>query len=292
MKKTLESKYKIVGWLFVLPATLMLILFSFYPMVQALFLSLHAGLGDNLRFAGLKNYIRLLQDETFLAALKNVFTYLIFQVPTMLFFAIILATILNDKTLKCKGIFRTIIFLPCVTALVSSALIFKSLFSIDGIVNTIFLSWGLLAEPKNWLTDPFWAKIIIIITILWRWTGYNTVFFLAGLQNIDTSIYEAAHIDGSSSVQTFFTITIPLLKPIILLTGILSTNGTLQLFDEVVNITGGGPGNATITISQYIFNLSFKYNPQFGYAAAVSYTILIIVAILSLIQLKYSAKKD
>lgn len=290
-KKTLEMKYKNAGWRFVMPAAMLIFILSFYPMVRAFFLSLQSGLANNLHFSGLRNYIRLFQDEKFLASVRNVFIYLVFQVPIMLFLALILASILNDRKLKCKGLFRTMVFLPCATALVSSALIFKSLFALDGLVNTWLLSLGVLSEPKNWLQDPVWAKIIIIITITWRWTGYNTVFFLAGLQNIETSVYEAARIDGASPVQSFFRITLPLLKPVILLTAVMSTNGTLQLFDEVQNITGGGPGNETLTISQYIYKLSFVYNPQFGYAAAVSYMILIMVAILSFIQIKVGDKK-
>ena len=150
---------------------------------------------------------------------------------------------------------------------------------------------NILSSPINWLGHPVWAKVVIILVITWRWTGYNTIFYLAGFQNIDTSIYEAARIDGASETQQFFRITIPLLKPVILLTAIMSTNGTLQLFDEVKNITAGGPGNATMTISNYIYDLSFKYNPQFGYAAAVSYSILIMVAILSFIQMKVGDSK-
>jgi lactose/L-arabinose transport system permease protein len=290
-KRTLEMKYKSAGWRFVMPAAILIFALCFYPMVQAFFLSLQSGLANNLHFTGLRNYIRLFQDDQFIASVKNVFIYLVFQVPVMLFLALVLASILNDKKLKYKGIFRTMVFLPCATALVSSALIFKSLFSLDGLANTWLLGLGILSEPKNWLQDPVWAKIIIIFTITWRWTGYNTVFFLAGLQNIDTSVYEAARIDGASPMQSFFKITLPLLKPVILLTAIMSTNGTLQLFDEVQNITGGGPGNATLTISQYIYKLSFVLNPQFGYAAAVSYAILIMVAILAFIQIKVGDKQ-
>ena len=118
------------------------------------------------------------------------------------------------------------------------------------------------------------------------------VFYLAGLQNIEYSIYEAAMIDGASAIKTFFKITVPLLKPTILLTAIMSTNGTLQLFDESVNLTNGGPANATITMSHYIYNLSFKYVPNFGYAAAMSYLILILVAVLALIQMKVGDRRD
>lgn len=290
--KSLERKYKIAGWYFVMPASLLIFLFSFIPMVRAFILSLQSGVGNNLSFCGIKNYVRLFQDEKFIASLKNVIIYFAFQVPTMLFIAIILACILNDKKLKFKGLFRTIIFLPCATSLVASALIFKSLFALDGLVNVLLVNHNFISQPINWLTHPVWAKVIVIFTITWRWTGYNTVFFLAGLQGIEYSIYEAARIDGASTVQTFFRITLPQLKPVVLLTAIMSTNGTLQLFDEVKNLTGGGPGNATITISQYIYDLSFKYNPQFGYAAAVSYAILIIVALLSFIQIILADRKE
>lgn len=290
--KSLERKYKIAGWYFVAPASLLIFLFSFIPMVRAFILSLQSGVGNNLSFCGIKNYVRLFQDEKFIASLKNVIIYFAFQVPIMLFIAIILACILNDKKLKFKGLFRTIVFLPCATSLVASALIFKSLFALDGLVNVLLVNHNFISQPINWLTHPVWAKVIVIFTITWRWTGYNTVFFLAGLQGIEYSIYEAARIDGASTVQTFFRITLPQLKPVVLLTAIMSTNGTLQLFDEVKNLTGGGPGNATITISQYIYDLSFKYNPQFGYAAAVSYAILIIVALLSFIQIILADRKE
>ena len=289
--RSLERKYSIAGWNFVAPASILIFIMSFYPMIQSFILSLKSGMGNNLQFSGLRNYMRLFQDEMFIAAVKNVFIYFVFQVPIMLFLALILASILNDPKLKYKGLFRTLVFLPCATSLVSSALIFKSLFSLDGLVNVLFVKWGLLDEAFNWLDDPIWAKVVIILTITWRWTGYNTVFFLAGLQNIDLSIYEAARIDGANPIQSFFKITLPSLKPVILLTAIMSTNGTLQLFDEVRNLTGGGPGNATLTISQYIYNLSFRFNPQFGYAATVSYAILILVAVLSFIQLKVGDKE-
>jgi lactose/L-arabinose transport system permease protein len=259
-------------------------------MVQAFILSLQSGLGNNLRFTGIRNYRRLFEDGTFLSSVANVFQYLIIQVPVMLFLALILASILNYDKLKFKGFFRTLIFLPCATALVSSAMIFRSFFAPDGIVNFFLLKTGLISSAISWLSHPIFAKLIIILVITWRWTGYNTIFYLAGLQNIDYAVYEAARIDGASPAQQFFKITLPLLKPVILLTSIMSTNGTLQLFDEVKNLTRGGPGTATGTISLYIYDLSFVYNPQFGYASAVSYAILIMVALLSFVQMKAGDK--
>jgi len=290
-KITLTKKINLYGWLFVIPAALLIIILNFYPMIQAFLMSLQTGSGNNLKFTGISNYRRLFIDPLFLKSVGNVLIYLVFQVPIMLAFALILASILNEKTLRFKGLFRTMIFLPCATALVSSAMIFRSLFSVDGFVNTMLVRLGIFEVPFAWLSDPTWAKVIIVLAITWRWTGYNMIFYLAGLQNIDYEIYEAARIDGASAASQFTKITLPLLKPVILLTTIMSTNGTLQLFDEVRNITNGGPAMETLTISQYIYNLSFVYNPRFGYASTVSYAIFIMVAILAFAQLKIGEKK-
>jgi len=287
----LEKKYALWGWFFVAPASILIFCFSFMPMIQAAYLSLHKGIANNLTFNGINNYFRLMQDAQFKRAVGNVFIYLIVQVPVMLLFALILASILNSKNLPGKGFFRTLVFLPCAISLAAAAIIFKSIYSLDGLANFVLTSLKIIREPINWLADPFWAKVVIIIVITWRWTGYNTIFYLAGFQNIPSEVYEAARIDGANVVQQFFRLTLPLLKPVIILTSIMSTNGTLQLFDEPRIITGGGPSNATLSISQYIYSMSFVNNPQFGYAAAASYTILFMVAILSLIQLKLGDRK-
>lgn len=289
-KGALYKRNNIIGWSFTIFSIILIITFVFYPMIQAFITSLKSGMGNNLNFVGITNYKRLFDDETFKKAVINTLIYLIVQVPIMILLALFISVLLNDRDLKGKGFFRTAIFLPCVTSLVAYSVIFKSLFSNDGLMNKILMSIHLISSPIEWLTSPLWAKVTIIIAITWRWTGYNMIFYLAGLQNIDPSIYEAAEIDGASPVEKFFNITIPLLKPIILFTTITSTTGTLQLFDEVMNITKGGPGNASTTISQYIYNLSFKYSPNFGYAAAVSYTIVFMIVILSLIQFKMAGE--
>ncbi|MFG6150173.1 carbohydrate ABC transporter permease [Halobacillus sp. B23F22_1] len=275
-----------IGWFFILLAVAGITLFYFYPMVRALLLSFQSGMGANLEYVGLNNYIRLFSDPTFIAALTNTFIYLLIQVPIMILLALFFSVLLNDATLKFKGFFRTAIFLPCVTSLVAYAVIFKYLFGVDGLINQFLMNLSIISQPLNWLSDPLLAKITIIAAITWRWTGYNMIFYLSALQNIDRSMYEAAKIDGATSFQQFFYITVPMLKPIILFTSIISTIGTLQIFDEIMNITNGGPGNATLSISMYIYNLSFEYSPDFGYAATVSYVIVILVVILSLIQFK------
>lgn len=208
----------------------------------------------------------------------------------MLVLALILAQLLNSPKIRCKGLFRTLIFLPCATSLVSYSMIFKSLFAPDGVVNRVLTGIGL--SSVDWFQSTWPARWVIVIALIWRWTGYNMVFYLSGMQGIDDSIYESAQIDGASAFARFRYITLPMLKPIILFTTINSTIGTLQLFDEVVNITDGGPANATITISQYIYNTMFKYNSNFGYASAISYVIVILVVVLSFIQMKVGDKND
>ena len=290
---TMERKQSAAGWAFLTPATLMIFVFSFYPMVQAFLTSMKRGLPTALTYCDplWRNYQRMLSDKVFVQSVTNTLAYLIIQVPIMLVLAVIFATLLNNKDLKFRGLFRTCIFLPCATGLVAYSMIFRTLFTYDGMVNALLMNIGILSEPINWLNDPFYAKVVIIVGLVWRWTGYNMIFYLSGMQSIDYSIYEAARIDGANQFRQLVNITIPLLKPIILVTAIMSTNGTLQLFDESVNLTRGGPANMTITMSHYIYNTMFTKNPNFGYAAAMSFVILIMVAVLSAIQTKVGDKR-
>ena len=293
MKKkglNMEQKRNLTGWAFLLPAALLIFVFCFYPMVQALILSFQKGTGSAVQPAGFANYARILKDATFQQCLFNTIFYFVIQVPIMLILALILAQLLNSPDIKGKGIYRTMIFLPCATSLVSYSMIFKSLFANDGLVNRVLSTVGI--PTVDWFQNAWAARWVIVIALVWRWTGYNMVFYIAGLQNIDYSIYEAARIDGASPLQQFVHLTIPLLKPTILLTAIMSTSGTLQLFDESVNLTAGGPGKATMTLTHYIYNISFVETPKFNYAAALSVFILVVVAVLSAIQMKVGDKRD
>ena len=286
----MEQKRNLTGWAFLLPASILIFVFCFYPMVQALILSFQKGTGSAVQPAGFANYARILKDATFQQCLFNTIFYFVIKVPIMLILALILAQLLNSPDIKGKGIYRTMIFLPCATSLVSYSMIFKSLFANDGLVNRVLSTVGI--PTVDWFQNAWAARWVIVIALIWRWTGYNMVFYLAGLQNIDYSIYEAARIDGASPIQQFIHLTIPLLKPTILLTAIMSTSGTLQLFDESVNLTAGGPGKATMTLTHYIYNISFVETPKFNYAAALSVFILVVVAVLSAIQMKVGDKRD
>ncbi len=290
----MHQKQNLIGWAFLIPATLLIIWLSFYPMARAFLVSLMRGRPTALEYSEplIRNYQFLIKDGVFAQSVVNTVIYLIVQVPVMLVLALIFASLLNRRDLKLKGLFRTCIFLPCATALVSYSIIFRSMFAYDGMVNALLMKIGILQEPLNWLNDPITARAVIIIALIWRWTGYNMIFYLAAMQSIDYSVYEAARIDGAGPMTQLFRITIPLLKPVILVTAIISTNGTLQLFDESFNLTKGGPANATITMSHYIYNTMFQNNPNFGYAAAMSFVILLLVAVLSVIQMKVGDKRE
>ncbi|HOP24568.1 MAG TPA: sugar ABC transporter permease [Defluviitoga sp.] len=286
------------GWVFISLSIIFIGLFIFYPLIYSLYLSFFSTKGAMKNFVGFGNYKRLFQDNYFILSVKNILVILVIQVPIMLFLALIFAFLLNDPKLKFKGVFRTALFLPAVSSLIAYSVVFKMMFSSEGLINNMLMKMHIIKEPIRWLLDPFWSKVTLIIAMTWRWTGYNMMLYLAGLQNIPQEIYEAAEIDGAGKVAQFFKITIPLLKPIILFTTILSTIGTLQLFDEPMMLAAGvttgssvGPGNSLLTPSVYIYNVSFKYVPNFGYASAISYMIVIISVILSLIQFKVAGEE-
>ena len=283
-KSQIARNEQINGWAFLMPALVLIGIFMIYPILWSLWMSFQTGRGMQLSFGGLANITRLTQDPVFIRALTNTMIFLAIQVPVMLVLALLFANALNNSKLWGRGFFRTAIFLPCVTSLVAYSVIFKSMFAGDGVINQTLLGLNIIDNPIAWLADPFWAKFVIVTAITWRWTGYNMIFYLAAMQNIDRSIYEAARIDGVPAWARFWYITVPMLKPVILFTSVISTIGTLQLFDEPNLLTQGGPSDSTLTLSMYIYNLSFRFMPSFGYAATVSYVIVVLVALLSLLQ--------
>jgi len=290
---TIGRKRGLIGWAFLSVAALLIFWMSFYPLIRAFLLALQTGAGARMRYADpiWLNFGRLVEDPQLRQVVSNTFLYLLVQVPLMILMGLILASMLNDPKLKGRAIFRTAIFLPCAIGLVSYSLIFRQLFSFDGLINSILVNIGILESAHNWIGTAWSARVVIILGLMWRWTGYNMIFYLAGLQQIDRSIYEAARIDGASVVQQFKSITLPLLRPMILLTAIMSTNGTLQLFDESFALTNGGPGIASRTISHQIFEVAFRQSPNLGYASAMSFLIFVLIAVLALIQMRVGDKR-
>jgi lactose/L-arabinose transport system permease protein len=275
------------GWIFVTPALVLFSVFMLYPILSSLYLVTRKWRGMTDSFVGLGNFVRMAQDNQFWHALGNNFYLMVLQVPVMVFLALVLAVVLNQGLRKFRGVMRLMFFLPAVTSLVAYSILFRILLQTNGMLNNILLTSGLLHQPIGWLNDPFWANITIVIALTWRWTGYNMVFFLVGLQNIDTEIYEAAEVDGANKITQFFKITLPLLVPVILFSVVTSTSGTLQLFDEPNILTnGGGPANATMTAALYIYRQAFVTNSDFGYATAMSYVIVLLAGILAFLQIR------
>lgn len=282
--KLFRVNQKNAPYVFLLPIIIIFSAFMIYPIVSSFIMSFQEFSQGEFHFVGLNNYIMLMKDPVFKSALTNNMIYFVIQVPIMVFLALLLANVLNMASLRAKTFFRISIFLPAITALVAYSLVFMLLLNTEyGLVNYILSFFGL--GPVDWLNTPTAARISLMLSITWRWTGYNMIIMIAGLQGIPLEIYEAANIDGASAIDKFFKITVPMMKPIILFCMITSTIGTLQLFDESYILTAGGPDNATITVAHYLYNTGFRYI-KFGYAAAISYALVIIIGVFSFIQFK------
>ena len=277
------KKKNIIPWLFIAPALIFILCFSIYPLIETIYLSFMTTKRGDIVFAGLQNFKRLLSDQYFYTSLKNSLIYLIIQVPIMTLLAILLAMSLHNGITKLKGLFRTIYFIPFIVESVAYSLIFVLLFQERGVIN--FLLSIINISPVMWLTQTWPARFLIMLIMTWRWTGYNMIIILAGLQSIPNDYYEAATIDGANAFHKFVNITIPMLKPVILFSTILSTIGTLNLFTEPYLLTNGGPNNSTISLGLYIYRQAFQ-SINLTYAATISVAILVIVGVLSRLQMK------
>jgi len=245
-----------------------------------------------MRFTGLNQFRYLVTDVQFWKAIWNTLQIWVYSTIPMLFFALLIAFLLNAAFLKYRTLYRIAYFLPNVTSIVAVAIVFGTLFGNKyGLLNFVLTSIGL--APVQWLSSAFWIKIAIASMVVWRWTGYNAIIYLAGLQSIPSVLYEAARIDGASTWQTFTRITVPLLRPVILFTVLTSTIGGMQIFTEsqVLNGNGGGPGGAGMTIVLYLYQLAFvKY--LFGYASTVAWGLFVIIAAFSYLNYKIVQRPD
>ncbi|MGW6690428.1 carbohydrate ABC transporter permease [Streptomyces sp. NPDC054961] len=284
-----RRRRRVAPYLFVLPALLLFSAFKIYPIGRSFAISLHKTVGGTEQFVGADNYTRLMGDPLFWTALKNTAVILVVQVPVMLALATGLAVALNSRMLRARAVFRLGFFLPMVTGLVAYGVIFSVLLNKDfGLVNWLMELVGL--DPVPWLTDPLWAKVSLGVALTWHYTGYNAVILLSRLQSVPAELYDAAAVDGAGAWTSFRHVTLPGLRPALLLTTVLSTIGTLQIFDEPYVLTGGGPDNATLTIGVYLYQNAFKYF-DFGYASAIAYALAVLIGILGFIQFRLLGEK-
>ncbi|MFI6290240.1 carbohydrate ABC transporter permease [Nonomuraea sp. NPDC050790] len=285
-----RSPMRLAPYLFVLPAVALFAIFKLYPIAWSFWLSLFRTDGALQTFAGTANYERLLGDPVFWTALRNTALIMVVQVPLMLAIAIALAVAFNSPLLKLKAFLRLGFFLPMVTGLVAYGILFGVLLNPQGgLVNWFLGLFGVPAIP--WLTDTLWARIAVGLALTWHYTGYNAVIYLARLQALPQDHYDAASVDGAGAWRRFWHVTLPGLRPVLLLTVVMSTIGTLQLFDEPYVLTGGGPDNATLTLGMYLYMNGFRYF-DFGYASAIAYALAVIIAILGIVQFKFLGDKS
>ncbi|MCX7951211.1 MAG: sugar ABC transporter permease [Clostridiales bacterium] len=289
------------GYLFVSPFFIVFAIFGIYPILLSLYMSFtdFKGVGSpyDANFVGLQQYARLLGDKYFLQAFVNTWKIWGVNIVLQLSIALILSVIFSDIRLKIKGMnfFRAVFYLPNLITVSSVALLF--LFILDwqhGALNSMLLKYGLISKPINWLGQPATAQLSVSLIQTWLWFGHTFIIVFAGIQGISKDYFEAAMIDGANRSQTFFKVTLPLLRPIMLYVVITSLIGGLQLFEIpfLMSQNGlGGPEGSLVTMVLYLFNQAFKYR-NFGYAAAVAYGLFIIILGFSMIVFKGMFKEE
>ena len=278
------------GLYFALPAIALFAVFFAYPLISSLWQSLTETRGGLTRFVGLDQYARLLSDPLIAQSLTTAGILLVVQVPLMLVLAVGLAYLLHQSWLRAKAGFRVLHFLPAVTTLVAYSVVFRVMLATDGgAVNQLIGVVGL--GPVDWLNNETWARVALIASITWRWTGYNMVIILAGLQGIPAELYEAGRVDGAGQWAIFARIVVPQLRPVLLFTSITSTIGALQLFDENFILTGGGPNNATLTPVLYLYKVGFRQF-DFGYASAIAWLLVALTAVISILQFRLTRESS
>jgi len=290
-----EIRRNIWPYVFISPFFILYAIFGLFPNLFALLLSFETWDGISpQKWVGLQNYTRLMQDDIWWKAVFNTIWLMIGTMVPQLFFAFLLAFILNSGYIRFKDAFRTAFFTPVIASSVAMAIVFSALFGTKyGILNFFITSVGLPAV--DWLGAANWIKPAIALLVIWRWTGYNAVIYLAGLQSIPSDLYEAARVDGAKQRDIFWHITLPLMRPVITFTVILSIIGSLQLFEEPLLLTQGGGGSSTapggtdragLTTLMYIYNASFQY-VKFGYGSAMSFALFLLIFAFSFLYNRF-----
>ncbi len=271
-----------------LPWVITFAVFWLYPLIYASYLSLteYSTLSNEARLIGFENYSRMLSDELFWQALSNTAIFTFGTVPVTTAIALLLASILNDKYTKLRGVFRASYFIPSVTSLVVISLIFTNLYSQNGYINFILSKLNLPFPERGWLQEPQTALFSIMAMDVWMAVGYYMVLFLAGMQTIPSDLYDAAELAGASAWQKFWRITFHMLRPTLLFVVVINTIKSFQVFVEIYVMTKGGPLGTTTTIVYMIYDNAFSKSDSMGYAAAVAYVLFIILILFSFLQMK------
>lgn len=292
MTKKLNKKQKeaITGYLFFLPALINLIFFLGIPILFALYISFtnyNLFNVNNIQFVGLQNYRNLFNDSLFYKSLGNTLYHVSLSIPVNTVVGVSLALLLNNHQLKGLKLFRTTFLLPTVVSGVAVTLLWQWILDPNfGLINSFLMNFGV--RGPGWLTDSAWSKPSIVLMNTWS-VGGTMMIYLAGLQGIPQTLYDAATIDGAGTFRRFWHVTIPLLSPTIFFNMITGAIGAFQVFAEAYIMTGGGPNNSTLYYAYYLYNKAFA-DLQFGYASAMGWILMVITLVLTLIAMRISTK--
>jgi ABC-type sugar transport system permease subunit len=281
-----RTRRYLTAYLFIAPFYVLFAVFGLFPILFSFALSFATWNGTGaIHWVGLTNYAQLLADDTFHQALLNTLALWIGHALPMLPLALAVALLLNLPWLHGRGLARAVFYLPNVTGVVPVALAFTLILDPRyGLLG--FAMHGLGLPPIPWLTDPTYSKWGIVLFMVWRATGWFVVIFLAGLQSVDTHLYEAAMVDGAGAGRRFRHVTLPAMAPILLFAVVVDTIGSMRVFTEPTILTNGGPANSSLSLAMYLYSNAFQF-AKFGYAAAISYAIVAVTLLAALLQLRF-----
>lgn len=292
--KNKKKKFNIVPYLFIAPNFIGFVIFILIPVLVSFVVAftdfnIFKGFTNSV-FVGFENFIRMFDDEWFRAALKNNVIYTVATIPVLICGSIVLATVLNDKVF-CRTALRVMIFIPYVSSVVAVSVIWMLILNpSQGILNNLLRDIGLV-NPPGWLGDPQWALPSVILVGIWMGLGYNTIIYMSGLQSVPKDLYEAAEIDGASTIQMFRFVTIPMLRNTTFFLFITNIISSFQVFGQINIMTGGGPGTSTTVLAHYIYLAGFRYH-KMGYASAMAWFLLLIIFLVTLFQWKVQRKHE
>jgi ABC-type sugar transport system permease subunit len=286
-------------YLFLLPQTIMYLVFTMWPILASYYYSFFHwdGIGWPDEFAGLLNFVEVIKDPYFWNAFKNTFVYTFFLVLIVVPCSLILALILNSKYLKLKALFRTLFFIPVVLPMSIIGIIMGIIFATDGFFNRVLIHLGIINDGVPWLTDGTLAMSSLILVGVWKGFGIKVIYWLAGLQTLPTDVFEAAQIDGATRIQEFRYITVPLLIPFFVIIVFFQTVWALNVFDLVKTFTNGGPFFSTDVVPLYIYRYAFEGGslPRMGFASAAGIVYglatMFVSIVLGLLVRKYAGRK-
>ena len=286
-----RNKLKIVPYVYISPFFILFAIFLLWPVIDSFILSFHREQGISTpEFIGLENYVNLTKDPRFKQSVVNTTGYALGSVFLLSPLAFILAIVVNSRLvpwLNIKSFYRLSFFVPLLTSAVVASLMFGILYDYQsGLINSFLVNLFGEGARVGWVRDPDVALFSIILLLIWKFTGLNSLYFLAGLQNVPRELEEAAAIDGANWWTTLTKVTVPMMKPVILFVAVTAINGSYQLFAEPYLLTGGGPRDRTLTMVQYLYNTGFSYF-NLGYAAAIGYTLVVIIVVLAVLNLRF-----